>query len=113
MPFTEHNMPSRPNLQMLPLGAIHHPLSGTIGPKQILSQQADVLREELIGYVNAIIERMDKGNAVKTMETFQIETASRKTFRQLTEHYGKLDQESRERFNKIVNTVENTKKRAE
>jgi len=81
MPFTEHNMPSRTDLQMLPLGAIHHPLSGTAGPKQILSQQADVLREELFGYVNAIIERMDKGNAIKKMETFQIETASRKTFR--------------------------------
>ena len=67
---TEHNMPSRPGYQMVPLGAIHHPLSGTVGPKHILSQQADVLKEELLGYVNAIMERMDKGDAIKTMETF-------------------------------------------
>lgn len=37
MPVTEHNMPSRADLQMVPLGAIHHPLSGTVGAKHILS----------------------------------------------------------------------------
>ena len=67
-----------------------------------MSKQADVLKEELIGYVNAIIERMDKGDALKTMETFQIETASRKTFRQLTDHYGKLDQDARDKTAKVV-----------
>ena len=67
----------------------------------------------MIGYVNAIIERMDKGDAIKKIETFQIETASRKTFRQLTEHYGKLDHESRERVNKIAVTIDSTKKKTE
>ena len=38
MPVTENNMPSRPDLQMIPLGTLHHPLSGTVGPKHILSQ---------------------------------------------------------------------------
>ena len=29
-----------------------------------------MLREELIGYVDAIIERMDKGHALKKFESF-------------------------------------------
>ena len=66
MPVTEHNMPSRPDLQMIPLGT----LSGTVGAKHILSHQAEVLKEEMLGYVNAIIERMDKGDAIKKIETF-------------------------------------------
>ena len=70
MPVTEHNMPSRPDLQMIPLGTIHHPLSGTVGAKHVLSYQAEVLKEEMLGYVNAIIERMDKGDAIKKIETF-------------------------------------------
>ena len=43
-----------------------------------------MLREELIGYANAIIERMDRSDILKKVESFQIETASRKTFRELT-----------------------------
>ena len=54
--------------------------------KHVLSEDAVVLREEMIGYVNAVLERMDKGNALRKFESFQVETASRKAFRTLTEH---------------------------
>ena len=76
-----------------------------------MSHNADVLREELIGYVNAIIERMDRSSALKKFETFQIETASRKTFRQLTEHYSKLDEEKKEMIIKNKSVADGAKKR--
>ena len=67
----------------------------------------------MIGYVNAVIERMDRGDILKKVETFQIETASRKAARELTMHYGKLDTESRERQNKISAVADMAKKRTE
>lgn len=67
----------------------------------------------MVGYVNAIIERMDRADVLKKVETFQIETASRKTFRQLTEHYAKLDSENKERATKIGTTADMAKKRTE
>ena len=66
-----------------------------------------------MGYVNAIIERMDKGDVLKKMETFQIETASRKTFRQLTAHYAKLDHENKEKATKIGTIADLAKKRTD
>lgn len=67
----------------------------------------------MIGYVNAIIERMDRGDVLKKIESFHIETASRKTFRQLTEHYAKLDNENKDRAQKISTTADMAKKRTE
>lgn len=72
-----------------------------------------MLKEELFGYVNAIIERMDRADILKKVESFQIETASRKTFRQLTEHYSKLDNDNKERATKISNVADVAKKRTE
>lgn len=66
-----------------------------------------------MGYVNAIIERMDKADVLKKVESFQIETASRKTFRQLTEHYAKLENESKTKQEKIGAVADLTKKRTE
>ena len=80
---------------------------------KVLSHNADVLKEEMIGYVNAIIERMDRADALKKFETFQIETASRKTFRELTSHYAKLDTDNKNRAEKISTTADLAKKRTE
>ena len=66
-----------------------------------------------MGYVNAMIERMDRADILKKVESFQIETASRKTFRQLTEHYSKLDSENKQRAEKISNVADMAKKRTE
>lgn len=66
-----------------------------------------------MGYVNALLERMDRADILKKVESFQIETASRKTFRQLTEHYAKLDSENKEKSAKIKEMADLTKKRQE
>ena len=78
-----------------------------------MSNSAEVLKEELFGYVNAIIERMDRADVLKKVETFQIETASRKTFRQLTEHYAKLDNDNKGKAEKIMTIAETAKRRTE
>ena len=66
-----------------------------------------------MGYVNAIIERMDRADALKKFESFQIETASRKTFRNLTDHYKKLDDENKVKAEKISNVADAAKKRTD
>ena len=111
--FTEFNMPSRPGYQMVNMNAIQSPLPQQPTEKHVLSHNAEVLKEELLGYVNAIIERMDRSDALKKFESFQIETASRKTFRQLTEHYAKLDTDNKARADKISTTADYAKKRTE
>ena len=70
MPYTEHNVPSRPGYQMVPMESIQSKLPPNATEKHILSKNAEVLREELVGYANAIIERMDRANALKKFETF-------------------------------------------
>lgn len=37
---------------------------------QVLSQNAQVIKEELIGYVNALLERMDRADILKKVESF-------------------------------------------
>lgn len=54
----------------------------------------------MIGYVDAILERQDRADVLKKMETFQLEGVSRKIFRELTEHYKKLDQATQEKISK-------------
>lgn len=66
-----------------------------------------------MGYVNELVERMDKSNLVMRFESFQIETASRKTFRQLTDHYMQLDRENKEKTKLVSAMAESAKKRAE
>lgn len=66
-----------------------------------------------MGYANAIIERMDRSDILKKVESFQIETASRKTFRELTQHYAKLDTENKEKASKIGATADLAKKRTD
>ena len=66
-----------------------------------------------MGYVNAIIERMDRADYLKKFESFQIETASRKTFRSLTDHYKKLDDENKQKAEKISDVANAAKKRTD
>lgn len=46
----------------------------------------------MIGYIDAILERQDRADILKKMETFQIEGVSRKVYRELTENFKKIDQ---------------------
>ena len=113
MPDMDNNIMNKPGLKMVGLEHIQHPLGEKPKEKHVLSQNAEVLKEELFGYVNAIIERMDRADILKKVESFQIETASRKTFRQLTEHYAKLDTDNKDKANKISAVADMAKKRTD
>lgn len=67
----------------------------------------------MIGYVDAILERQDRADVLKKMETFQMEGVSRKIFRELTEHYKKLDQATQEKISKQAALADMTKKRVD
>ena len=41
----------------------------------------------MIGYTDAILERQDRYDILKTMESFQIETNTRKVMKELVDHY--------------------------
>jgi hypothetical protein len=41
----------------------------------------------MLGYVDAIIKRQDKYDVLKKVETFQVETASRHSLKELVTHY--------------------------
>jgi hypothetical protein len=67
----------------------------------------------MYGYVNAIIERMDKAHALKKFETFQIETASRKAFSSLTDHFQTQDKKHAEAVAKVQMIADQAKKRTD
>jgi len=41
----------------------------------------------MIGYVDAILQRQDKGDMLLKMESFQIEQASRRSLSEIMEHF--------------------------
>lgn len=61
-----------------------------------MSYEADVIKEEMIGYMDAIIQRQDVNNLPKKMESFQIENAARRSLRDLMEHFELARKESNE-----------------
>ena len=67
----------------------------------------------MMGYVNAIIERMDKAHALKKFESFQIETASRKAFQSLTQHFQTQDKKHAEATAKVQMIADQAKKRTD
>lgn len=80
---------------------------------KVLSYNATVIREEMLGYVDAILERQDQADAVKRMENFHIENVSRKVYRELTEHYKKLDSGHNAKTEKQGKELEMLKRRVE
>ena len=69
-PNDPNNPPGRPQYQMVGISDIMPEQPKEPTEKHVLSEDAMVLREEMIGYVNAVLERMDKGNALKKFESF-------------------------------------------
>lgn len=67
----------------------------------------------MIGYIDAILERQDRADVLKKMESFQMEGVSRKVFRELTEHYKKLDQQTQEKIVKLTQGSDLMKKRVD
>jgi hypothetical protein len=41
----------------------------------------------MIGYIEAILQRQDKGDMLLKMETFQIEQASRRSLSEIMDHF--------------------------
>ena len=105
--------PSHPDLQMLPQNSIVGPLDEKAPEKFVLSHDAKILREELIGYVDAILERQDRADILKKVESFQIETASRRTMKELTDHFLKLDGESKKKISSVKVQGDAAKKKIE
>jgi len=52
----------------------------------------------MVGYADAIIERQDRYDVLKKIESFQIETASRRALKDLVSHYTQLDAENKKKI---------------
>ena len=129
MGMATNNMPSRPQYQLAGLDAMGIEMPARANEKhvsfnplqtfflltiiQVLSTNAAILREEMIGYIDAILERQDRADVLKKMESFQMEGVSRKVFRELTEHYKKLDQQTQEKIVKLTQGSDLMKKRVD
>lgn len=64
----------------MPIGflTVHEP-----GDKAKLQRQSVQIREELVGYVDALVQRQDRTNMFSKLETFQVEAAARRSVREL------------------------------
>lgn len=45
----------------------------------------------MLGYVDSIVERQDKYDILKKVESFEVEVAARKAMRELVEHFQKVN----------------------
>lgn len=81
-----HNPPDKPDLEMLSREVFGH-MQDAESKKQEASQEAHRIKEQMLGYVNGIIARQDEHNILKTTETYQIETATRKAMKELVNFY--------------------------
>ena len=52
-----------------------------------MTKEARKIREQMIGYADALIERQDKYDVLKTVESYQFETKSRKVMRDMVTHF--------------------------
>lgn len=78
-----------------------------------MSYEADVIKEEMIGYMDAIIQRQDVNNLPKKMESFQIENAARRSLRDLMEHFELARKESNEQVQKLTKNQTEYRRRIE
>lgn len=56
---------------------------------------------------------MDKADAVKKFESFQVEAAARKAFRSLLEHFEKVDRDMQTKTEKVSTVADLAKKRTD
>ena len=57
--------------------------------KQVASKEAMRIKEQMLGFVNGIIARQDEHNVLKTTESLQIETSTRRVMKELVQYYTK------------------------
>ena len=64
----------------------------------MLSYEATELKEEMLGYIDAIVQRQDKAHYLKKMETFHIENASRRSLKELMAHFETMQSRTEEKL---------------
>ena len=50
----------------------------------------------MLGYVEGIVERQDKYDILKKVESFEVEVAARKAMRELVQHFQKVNNDMKE-----------------
>ena len=61
----------------------------------------------MMGYVDAIISRQDANHEIKNMESFHVETASRRTMKELVRFFSEELERLRKHQNKVEEAGEN------
>ena len=79
--------------------------------KQVASKEAMRIKEQMLGFVNGIIARQDEHNVLKTTESLQIETSTRRVMKELVQYYTKSLEKQKGHAAKIEDAgVENSDK---
>ena len=60
-----------------------------------------MIREELVGYVDAIIQRQDRANLMSKMETLTVENAARRSLQDIARNYQDQLTECKQRLEKV------------
>jgi hypothetical protein len=63
------------------------PPPSTASKKELVSKEANIIKEQMVGYTNAIIERQDRYDILKKMESFNVESSARKVMTELVSYF--------------------------
>lgn len=67
----------------------------------MLHNEAELIKEELLGYVDAIIQRQDRANLMSKMETLNVENAARRSLQDIARNYQDQLTECKQRLEKV------------
>ena len=103
-------MKDEPDLEMLNAKIFGH-MNEYSSKKHELSEDAVKAREQMIGYVDAIIVRQDRCDVFQKFESMQVESSSRRVLKDLVDHYSDAQKEQSERVEGFKDkTVEQSQK---
>lgn len=103
-------MKDEPNLEMLNAKIFGH-MNEYSSKKSQLSEEAVKLREQMIGYVDALIVRQDRTDVFQKFESMQVESSSRRVLKDLVDHYGNSLKQQSERVEGLKGkTIEQSQK---
>lgn len=71
-----------------------------------MNKEVQEMKDKLMEQVNEIIERQNKSEPVKKVETFQIETASRRVLKDLTATYFENQTKQNDKIKELIVLVE-------
>lgn len=67
----------------------------------------------MIGYMDAVIQRQDRANMMSKMETFQVESASRRSIRELVDSFQKQQNENNKKTANLEEKISGLQKKFE